>query len=260
MGTWGTAIFSDDLATDIKSDFRDKIAFGKSASDATKELVEEYQDSLADREESCVFWIALAATQWKLGRLEKEVRKQALEIINNKRDLERWREDSKDLKKREVVLEKLKEQLLSEQPKPKKLPIPFIRQTKMEPGDLIVYKHRTEKYIIFRVLQISQDSCGDRYPRVEILDYYSGNKPDKNIIDNLDRKTEELKPVDKEVPIGLQPSGTYYLSSYGKRDGEPWEKLSYLKKATKFNNQHIGTTPLIWWRDFDDFIDKVFEK
>ena len=67
MGTWGTGIFSDDFALDIKGEFCDKIADGISPADATAELMLNYKDDISDPDESSVFWFALAATQWKLG-------------------------------------------------------------------------------------------------------------------------------------------------------------------------------------------------
>jgi hypothetical protein len=97
MGTWGTAIFSDDLASDLKEDFRDLISDGFSSSEAVEKLLLEYQPT-GDPDEEPVFWLALALTQWKLGRLEERTKLKAISIIDNQNDLKRW-EDSKDQKK-----------------------------------------------------------------------------------------------------------------------------------------------------------------
>ena len=65
MGTWGTPIFSDDFAMDLRREFRDTIGYGKSPADATAELIVAYEEVLTDPDESCVFWLALAAaTTW----------------------------------------------------------------------------------------------------------------------------------------------------------------------------------------------------
>ena len=69
MGTWGTALFSDDLAADIRDELRDLIGEGHSAEEATERLLTEYADSLNDPDEQTVFWLALAVTQWKLSTL-----------------------------------------------------------------------------------------------------------------------------------------------------------------------------------------------
>ncbi len=67
MGAWGVAIFSDDLAADIRDDFRELIGDGLTPSEATDRLMEEYRSALDDSHELPVFWIALAVAQWKLG-------------------------------------------------------------------------------------------------------------------------------------------------------------------------------------------------
>src|SRR5262245_60405280 len=121
MGTWGAALFSDDLAADVREDFRELIAEGNSASKATKTLSAEYKESLADPEESLIFWLALAATQWDLGVLESKVKAKALRIIKDGAELERWAEDKKLMQRRAGVLVKLKEKLSSPQPTPKKI-------------------------------------------------------------------------------------------------------------------------------------------
>jgi hypothetical protein len=42
MGAWGTAIFSDDTARDIRDEFRDLIGEGLSTEQATEKLLSEY--------------------------------------------------------------------------------------------------------------------------------------------------------------------------------------------------------------------------
>lgn len=79
-----------------------------------------------------MFWLSLAATQWKLGPLVDFVKQKAIDKNHNGQDLERWRADLRQLKQRKVVLEKLKVQLNSEQPPPKKIYPPFISDTILE--------------------------------------------------------------------------------------------------------------------------------
>lgn len=122
MGAWGTPIFSDDTAADTRDAFTDFIAEGMPPADATDRLIAESADILADDDDSAVFWLALAATQWKLGRLLDSVRDRAIEIIDSGADLRRWEENPKaEIKQRKTHLEKLRIQLLSPLPKPIKL-------------------------------------------------------------------------------------------------------------------------------------------
>lgn len=252
MGTWGTAIFSDDTASDIKNDFIDKIAIGKSPASATEEIIAEYNDTVMDDNESSVFWLALSATQWTLGRLQEKVKQRALDIINGGQDLKRWEEDPKQLVQRKKVLEKLKAQLQSDQPTPKKIAVPFIRQTKMETGNLICYKHPTGKMAIFRVVNIQHDHCGDKYPQVEILNYFNQSIPDLKAI-------KGLQPIVVDSNPHIKSSGTYYISSLGKKDIEPWDKFKLLENKTTIPKINVGATSLIWWKNFDEFLLGIFE-
>ncbi|MFO0942159.1 MAG: hypothetical protein U0930_15590 [Pirellulales bacterium] len=115
MGVSGVAIFSDDLAADLREDFREFIRDGLSSSQAMQRLMIEYAASLNDPEEMPVFWIALALSQWKLGRLEERTQQMALKIIDEGADIERW-DDPKDRANRQMVLDKTRIQLLSEPP------------------------------------------------------------------------------------------------------------------------------------------------
>ena len=42
MGTWGVGLFSDDLAADLRGDFRDLISEGLSSSAAVDKLLAEW--------------------------------------------------------------------------------------------------------------------------------------------------------------------------------------------------------------------------
>ena len=39
MGTWGTALFDNDYAKDVRGDYIDKLYSGKSAEEASREIV-----------------------------------------------------------------------------------------------------------------------------------------------------------------------------------------------------------------------------
>ena len=89
MGTWGVNLYQDDTTLDVKDTYKDKLHRGKTNKEATEETIEENQDMLEDIEEASLFWFALAETQWRLGRLEEDVKKEALKCIEEGTDLER---------------------------------------------------------------------------------------------------------------------------------------------------------------------------
>jgi hypothetical protein len=102
MGAWGTAIFSDDTASNCRHEFRPLIAEGVSTEEATDKLLREYAASLDDPDEGPPFWLGLAVTQWKCGLLLQRVKEKALDIINTGANLKRWSADAK----RRAVLKK----------------------------------------------------------------------------------------------------------------------------------------------------------
>ena len=85
MGAWGTKIFQDDLAQDIKETYIDLLKQGKKNEEITQKLIEKYANNL-DKDEISVFWFALADIQWDYGRLLDNVKEKALSYIKSGED------------------------------------------------------------------------------------------------------------------------------------------------------------------------------
>lgn len=161
MGAWGTAIFSDDTAADVRDAFTDFAAEGMSASEATERLVQESAEILEDEDDAVVFWLALAATQWKLGRLLDKVRDRAVAIIDHGDDLRRWEDNARsEFNQRKKHLAKLRDQLLSPQPKPKKLKAFSKSSTDFRVGDVAAYRLDERTAVRFCVLHLWGDRGG----------------------------------------------------------------------------------------------------
>ena len=73
MGTAGTALFSDDVACDVRDEFAQMLSAGVGEKVATRVLVHSRAAAIDDVDDGPVFWLALAATQWKYGCLSKQV-------------------------------------------------------------------------------------------------------------------------------------------------------------------------------------------
>ena len=129
MGAWGTAIFSDDTASDVRDEWREAILDGLSPEDATQRLLETFDDYLEEADTERLFWMALAAAQMETGRLLPDVCDRALAIIDGGGDVDRWREDGDEslARQRARVLERLAAKLRGPQPKPKRLRRPVAR-------------------------------------------------------------------------------------------------------------------------------------
>jgi hypothetical protein len=179
MGAWGAGIFSDDLACDVREDWREFIADGKSPREATDALIAKYVNDPPDDEDH-VFWLALAVSQWKTGRLVDDVRDRALAVIDSGKGLDPWR-DAADRSKRERVLAQTREQLWSEQPHPTRIRKRAKSATPFGPGDVLAYRHGDGYYVVFWVLSNFSDRGGE-YNHTELLDYASEQLPDLTVV------------------------------------------------------------------------------
>lgn len=61
MGAWGTGIFSNDTAADVRETYRELLGEGREGAEATRALLEEYSDELDDFDTAPDLWLGLAA-------------------------------------------------------------------------------------------------------------------------------------------------------------------------------------------------------
>jgi hypothetical protein len=248
MGAWGVAILSDDIAKDIQLIYKDLLGNEYSNEEASRVVIDEYQTELDD-EEILVFWLAFAYIQWKLGRLQDNVKHEALQIIESGADLARWEEEPTLQRKREVVLNKLREQLHSPQPQAKKIPKRFIANTSLKAGDAVSYKLVSGKYIILKVIEIIEEWYGDRYPLFEICDWEGKEIPSKEQIDQLDLKKRIYEDGKQEIiKLAIYPSG--------KRDN-PEKRIQVVAEDVNVVLDIEPPYDLICWKEFDEHLDTM---
>ena len=187
MGAWGTGLYQDDDTCDIKDEYLTYLRIGMSNEEALEELIECNEELIEDEEIGQVFWLALADTQWKYGRLTKEVKEKALEVINSGKDLERWEEDKKLYEKRKKVLEELKERLNTKQPEEKKIRKMTFTRPNWNVGDILLYQIQEEdlkghkwygKYVLLKVMGTKKYNIGSLdmdiyYNEYEMLGLYN---------------------------------------------------------------------------------------
>ena len=123
MGAWGTDLFDDDTALDMRADFEELLEDGYSVREATARILEEYEAMYDDEEDQRAdIYLILAALQMEQHDLQPEIKARALEIIANGEGLEIW-EDSRgggeSWEERKAVQEALRRQLLAHQNKNK---------------------------------------------------------------------------------------------------------------------------------------------
>ena len=197
MGAWGPGIFSDDTACDIRDDYREYLGEGLTGDQATARILGQYKSSLADPYDAAVVWLALAATQWKLGRLEPDTLSQAFRVIDSGAGLLRWTAETKDYAKREAALEKLKTQLNSPQPAAKKVARQVKCDCDWQVGEMVAYRLLSGQQIVFRVIRHKTDK-GGTYPVCELLDWVGQASPPRE-----EWMSAPIRPskVDRHGPI-----------------------------------------------------------
>lgn len=242
MGTWGTALFSDDLAADVREAYRDLLGEGLSAAEAAERLIAQHASSVADPDEAPVFWLALAATQWKLGRLDDRTLQEALRAIDSGDDLRRWSAPA-DRKKREAVLAKLREQLLSPQPPAKRIPRRILDANDWEVGEVVGLRLRSGNWALMRTIDHFVDK-GGRYALVEFLDWSGAEIPSAEAIAGL--------PV---LGAGVRSLTQYMLAEPRvKREQERLRRLGIRSTPSQKRSSFV----VLLWKRVDALLEEEF--
>ena len=294
MGAWGANLYQDDVALDVKDEYKDNLRRGKTNEETMQEIIDKYQELLEDEEDRGVFWLALADTQWNLGRLDEQVKKQALEIIELGTDLKRWEINEKLYNKRKEILEKLKEKLLSPQPEEKRMPKYRTYKCEWENGDVFAYQLKSEyakeQGLEGRYLIIQKIDEIDWYPcstiplvRVKITEDKTIPKTEKEIDEleyiqtwftSYERRFagfSALRPLKDQIKgmsfntdeYGLLPE--YMVSIVITSKNMTKGKLTYLGNyinITPPQNEFIpickDNFPKILWKDFEERLMEMY--
>jgi hypothetical protein len=278
MGTWGTGIFDDDLALDLKDDYRELVADGLSGPEATRLVTARWEPDLADPDVEPVFWLSLAATQWQVGRLEDSVKAKALEIIDSGADLVRWQDDPWTLKRRRQVLVKLRQQLELPPSPPKKIRKTYKSTCEWEVGEIIAYRLGSGRLTLLRILGLNQDKGGVS-PIVDFLDCVGEVLPPAATLENLPARRSMIERTDAELTqSGVTEASLATLSAL---TGTPvtWEDLRRPRpqiilcrtKEQELPAQRLqrlgiktpsvpqpGISRVILWRGLDAYLEEVF--
>lgn len=143
MGTWGTSIYSNDIAEDVRDACKDVYAL-YDVNAGNEILFNHFSDILNQGfvdNEYASFWYALADWQWKHGMLNEFVKEKALNLLENCAGIQEWIElgNKADIRKRHNVMENLKKRLVSNQGTLKK-PRLILAKPKHKIGDVIFFK------------------------------------------------------------------------------------------------------------------------
>lgn len=121
MGTWNTALDSNDAFLDIYQSFFALYNQGQNPAEVSKQIVEDYEEAFNDYDDKNNSLFGLALAQWETKSLDPRIFKQVREIIETGSDLEAWTgTDKKTLEKRKSLLDKFLIKISTEKDKPKR--------------------------------------------------------------------------------------------------------------------------------------------
>jgi hypothetical protein len=177
MGVFGAGIFADDDALDVRDDYKYFLADAQSSELATDAIVRHYGARFDDPAATTGFWLGLAWTQWKGGRLDPRVKAVALRIINDGLDLKKW--ESPLRRKRAAALAQVRIKIESPQPAAKPLPKPLpVQLPGWEFGEVISVSVPSGRLALLHMIAYRRSSrFGVRAPVVSILNWTGTGPP-----------------------------------------------------------------------------------
>lgn len=246
MGAWGTGLFQDDTACDIRDDYKDHLGNGLSGTEATARILAEFKSLLADPAESSVVWFALAAVQWRHGRLEAETRERALELIDSGADLTRWQPGSRDFAKRQAVLGKLRLQITSPQPAAKTVRKRVLESCDWPVGAVISYRLISGNLAILRVIGYHTDKGGTS-PICELLDWTGTEIPSQETL-----RSAKVREGDTGYRHSIQRFMIFRLNKSAAK------RIVRLDFTLEPFHKPVCPVTATSWKELDDFLKRWF--
>ena len=221
MGVWGTSLFADDMACDIRDHYRELLEDGAEDNAATRLVFEKFGAYL--EESDGIALLAFAVTQSKLGRLDADIRDRALAALDRGADLETWERDNPKLApKRRAVLEKARSQLTGPQPPRRRLRPPKRISSGLAAGDVLALA-LPDRVALLRVVRVRQHRLGET-PVLEVLDFTGVDVPDRDFL-------ERLRPAKEHV--GLLPANSTDTRIFAfTMQGIDWQRAGFRKVQT----------------------------
>jgi len=256
MGAWGPALFSDDVACDVRDDYRALIEDGIDDDDATRQILNSYADALDDPDDGPVVWLALAVTQSKIGRLDAAVAERALAAISADEALRLWREQGPVAEaKRKMALAKARDQITGPQPARRRLRAPWRHVSSLQPGDVLSYRTQGGSYLLLRVARIEATRLGVA-PILVLLEYALPKIPRSAKINKLrDRAEPQRSYAALDQPWGI----TRFHASVRKESDPDYDGAGFSRVGTiKPRNTDVGVVAgmFTWWSQLGADLDR----
>ncbi len=178
MGSWGVGIKQDDLVLDVINSFDDSLKSGCSLEGATNAVLNDFSESLEDKDEGPLVWIAIAESQWSYGGLDETVLSRVKDDLDKGNGLALWEESSARMyEKRKQALTRFVAKITTPNTKPKKFPKIVVRPPKFAAGDCLAVKLSNGQYGAALVLEADHSNIEYGKNLIAVLDYMSKDRP-----------------------------------------------------------------------------------
>jgi hypothetical protein len=168
MGSWNTGVFGNDLASDVRGEYRELLEDGTLDAEALQQVLRNFAHDMDDPDNGTCFWTGLAAAQMEVGRLDPAVRDRTVAVIDAGGDLHMW-DDTGLANKRGAVLAKLRGQLLGPQKAAVKVRAPRRVLCPVQAGDVFFLNLEDGRKARLRTLAVWSHRRGD-FPTVQMID------------------------------------------------------------------------------------------
>ena len=247
MSFLGAGLYDDDTAADVRGRYRELVADGAAGEQATDTLLSEWKEGLEEPEIACPFWLALADTQRKVGRLEDRVRDRARQIIASGEDLSRFEHDQALLRRRQVVLDRLQRELSIQQRRPTRIPKPFRSLSPVMRGDVFWFALPSGRRVLFRCVAISGDERSN-YPTVEVLDWRRADAPPNP----AGLSAVEGRRRGNEAPTNLISVVRY------RGDPDPAERITMVASGVPMRQLRSSPAWMVPWTELEATLARFF--
>lgn len=233
MGTWGTAISSNDKYADIYEDIMDEFNKGVPIETVIYKVIETYENEFKEDEDSLHnLYFAAGFAAWECGMQNDKLYKKIKEIIESGSDIKCWRElgaSNQDIKKREKALLSFLTKLSTPKEKPKKPKQVRFKPALFEKGDVLSILLDDGSYSGAVVLENLKGS--DQFGTNFIVKAFMNNNEKLTISEILDAKVYGY---------------AWYMGVNHKKYIKQIEKIGNIQIEFEYNSSGIGTTYSGW--------------
>jgi hypothetical protein len=191
MSSWGTAIFAEDTAVAVLDFYLSKLQDQVSDDQAAADTVAAFTFIGDDP----AFWIALAAAQSQLGRLDANTKDRAVAFIDAGHGLDPFTGADREL--RAQHLDKLRQQLTRRrQSTRRRIRPPAGHQTDLRAGAILSVMTKHRRVAVLRVIRVESTRAG-KYPVVQLLSWSATYHPNTDDFRDLRPRTVQVADDDQ---------------------------------------------------------------